>query len=353
MDRAQANDSVYLLGAHPTPLMTAAEEGDRARRVRALRLELWTAILRRKRGPDVTVAAFGADDRELPKGLAARLHRVARGAHPGPRSLAGTATQLAALDVGGELVAAVVGELGGVKLQRLLTAYRLEKHHFVLANIGLVFKIASRFRNRGLPLHDLVQDGCLGLMRAVDMFDPDKGFRFSTYAVWWIRHAIGRALADRSRTIRVPVHLLTLRSRLRRETPRLRDELGREPTRAELAEACQVTEERVRLADKAFSASMISLDQPRREEGEPIELIVDDPSDALDLQIAASDVGHLLEGLDGMEADVVRKRFGIERAAPMTLQEIGDEYALSRERIRQIELKALRKMRHALGVESA
>lgn len=352
MDRATANDSVYLLGAHPTPLMTAEEESTRARRVRELRLELWTSILRRKKGPETTLAAFRADERDLPKALASKLQRLSRGG-AGPKALASVADELAALDIGGEIVAAVVGELDGVKLQRLLADYRLEKHHFVLANIGLVFKIAGRFRNRGLPLHDLVQDGCLGLMRAVDMFDPDRGFRFSTYAVWWIRHAIGRALADRSRTIRVPVHLLTLRSRLRREAPRLRDELGREPTRAELAEACQVTEERVRLADKAFSASMISLDQPRHEEGEPMELIGDDPSEALDLQIAASDVGHLLEALDGMEADVVRKRFGIERASPMTLQEIGDEYALSRERIRQIELKALRKMRDALGVESA
>jgi RNA polymerase sigma factor (sigma-70 family) len=352
VDRAQANDSVYLLGAHPTPLMTATEETTRARRVRALRRELWTAILARKRGPETTLEAFRAESHELPKTLAHRLQRLIRNG-VSTRTLASLADDLAALDVGGEHVAAVVGELGGVKLQRVLADYRLEKHRFVLANIGLVFKIAGRFRNRGLPLHDLVQDGCLGLMRAVDMFDPDKGFRFSTYAVWWIRHAIGRALADRSRTIRVPVHLLTLRSRLRRETPRLRDELGREPTRAELAVACQVTEERVRLADKAFSASMISLDQPRHEESEPIELVVDDPSEALDLQIAASDVGHLLESLDGMEADVVRKRFGIERPSPMTLQEIGDEYALSRERIRQIELKALRKMRDALGVESA
>ena len=334
----------YALGPHPPPLMAADEEFERARTVRALRREAWRLAVRLQ--PQAVLDRIA----RAPRRLTTRLQRIARG-KAGERAREAAITELCEHDLSGELLTALVDVLDDAALRSKFAAYNREKHHFVLANIGLVFKLAHRHRARGLGLHDLVQEGCLGLLRAVDMFDPDRGFRFSTYAVWWVRHAIGRAITDRSRTIRVPVHLSTLHLRMLREAPRLRKELGREPTRPELARACGVTEERIRLARKAFSQSMVSLNQPRRSDAEPIQLIDEDPSDALDLHIAARGVGRLLDDLEGIEADVVRKRFGIERPKSMTLQEIGDEYALSRERIRQIELKALAKMREALGVK--
>ena len=354
MDRTDS----YLLGTQRIPLMDGAEEIDRATRIRNLRLRMWRCVLELKDGPRATLETLRELDHEAADKLGSRLRRLARSARRTQRSIGPMIDDLLMHDEEGILSSTVIDRLleaddsdpEVLALVELQDAWRREKHHFVLANLGLVFKVAGRFKHANLTLHDLVQDGCLGLMRAVDMYDPDKGFRFSTYAVWWIRHAIGRALADRARTIRVPVHLVTLQTKLKRERKRLSEELGREATTAELAEACGVTPERVRLADQAFSATTFSLDQPRPGETEPPDLPDDDPTEMLDDQIVAGALPGLVDQLDRMEADVLRKRFGLEETEPMTLQEIGNEYALSRERIRQIELKALQKMREVLGV---
>lgn len=351
----QANSEPYLLGTTSTPLMTGAEEISRARRIRELRLQVWEAIVDAEEGPRAALEVFGAREEPVPPKALSQLQRLGRSEGRTPRTRQAVVAAMTELDRSSDLSNDVLRVLRDVdprsenRAFQLHRAWRREKDRFVLANMGLVFKVAGRFRHASLSLHDLVQDGAIGLMRAVDMFDPDKGFRFSTYAVWWIRHAMGRALADRSRTIRVPVHLVTLQSKLRKEKPRLAETLGREPSHRELADACNVSEERVSLAEQAFSTSVVSLDQPRQEGQDPLELPdSDDPREALEFRLSAHSLETVFGGLDNMEADIVRKRFGFERT-PMTLQEIGREYALSRERIRQIELRALEKMRASLS----
>lgn len=355
----QANNDAYLLGTNAEPLMSASEEIDRARKIRNFRREMWISLLRCEAGPRVVLATLRDTDPETAKRLSHRLQRLARQEDRTDRALEKLADAIRDVDRSGELSDAVLATLRAAGepvavAERLRDRWHREKDRFVLANMGLVFKVAGRFRITTLSLHDLVQDGALGLMRAVDMFDPDKGFRFSTYAVWWIRHAMGRAIADRSRTIRVPVHLITLQAKLRRERPRLRELLGREPTHEELAEACHVTAERVGLAEQAFSTSVVSLEQPRKADYDALEVPDDDdPRESMDFRLAAGGLEQMMSGLDRMEIDVLRKRFGLEQTTPMTLQEIGHEYALSRERIRQIELKALQKMRSSMGTAEA
>jgi len=351
----QGNSEAYLLGTNSVPLMSASEEIARSTRIRELRSELWTWLLTCPSGPRMTLELLRERHPDAVQKLHHRLLRLARQPRTKrtERAVRSLVTSLEVLDRGGDIAAAVLEALRAADpavsyaaADRLRRRWRQEKDRFVLANMGLVFKVAGRFRSSSLSLHDLVQDGALGLMRAVDMFDPDKGFRFSTYAVWWIRHAMGRALADRSRTIRVPVHLITLHTKLRKERPKLAEALGRDPTHAELAAACNVTAERVALAEQAFSTSVVSLEQPRSEGQDPMELPDgDDPREALEFHLAANSLEGIIDDLDRMEADIVRKRFGLEQQSPMTLQEIGKEYALSRERIRQIELKALQKLR--------
>lgn len=356
----QANSDPYLLGTSAVPLMSAAEEISRALTIRELRVQLWQTLLTLETAPRVILDVLRDREPDAAQTLQHRLLRLGRhDGQGGGRAMAGMVSSMVELDRGGELSGLVLRALRPLSLsalgrsQQLHRAWRREKDRFVLANMGLVFKVAGRFRNTSLSLHDLVQDGALGLMRAVDMFDPDRGFRFSTYAVWWIRHSMGRALADRSRTIRVPVHLITLQAKLRKERPKLTESLGREPSHAELADVCGVTEERVSLAEQAFLTSVVSLDQPRVEGQETLDIPDhDDPREALEFHLSARSLETVFGGLDRMEADIVRKRFGLEHS-PMTLQEIGREYALSRERIRQIELRALAKMRASLRNDAA
>lgn len=353
----QANADAYILGTSPVPLMSANEEIERAVVIRQARIDLWTELLEVDEGPRAILELLRTEEPNEAKRLNHRLQRLARQTRRTERAMNPMAHDLAKLDPSGRLADQVIADFRRARVdvrqaavQRRL--WKKHKDHFVLANMGLVFKVAGRFHSQTLSLHDLVQDGVLGLMRAIDMFDPDRGFRFSTYAVWWIRHSMGRALADRSRTIRVPVHLSTLQTKLRKEKPRLKQELGREPTAVELAKVCGVTTERIALAQKAFTTSVVSLEQPRDPEQDPLQVPdEDDVGETLEFRLAAEALDEELGSLDRMEADVVRKRFGLERPAPMTLQEIGKEYALSRERIRQIELRALNKLRASMADE--
>ncbi|MCA9651560.1 MAG: sigma-70 family RNA polymerase sigma factor [Myxococcales bacterium] len=259
------------------------------------------------------------------QGVALEVHPPRRGSKPYAQHLAGVRSAAAAL--------------------------RAARNQFAKANLRLVVRMANRMRGTGLSLTDLIQEGNLGLLKAVDRFEPERGFRFSTYASWWIRHTMRRAVVNRGRTVRVPQHLHTLAQKLSKTRRHLRGQLGRDPFDAELAEAVGTTVDKVVAASRALAnqpislESRVSVDDPRSVADLLSVPEEQTPTERLDLLRAGEQMRAALLELEPMERDILRQRFGLDGQEPRTLAEIGAQYSLSRERIRQLQVLALERMR--------
>lgn len=226
--------------------------------------------------------------------------------------------------------------------------------HMIRANLRLVVKIAQEYANYGLPLSDLISEGNIGLMKAVERFDPSKGGKLSTYGSWWIKQSIKRALANQSKTIRLPIHMVDKIARMKRISNLLTEELGREPTQEELAEELGIPRRKLALLEAA-AIRPSSLNAPIHEDesSEVSDIIGDEkavsPYEALDNKSMHNEIDELLDILDEREHRIIGARFGLDGDKPMTLEEVGVEFGVTRERIRQLQNIALEKMRKALN----
>jgi len=243
--------------------------------------------------------------------------------------------------------------------RRIRRGDKAARDHMIKANLRLVVKIAHDYKDFGLPLLDLISEGNIGLIKAVERFDPRKGGKLSTYAAWWIKQSIKRALANQSKTIRLPVHLVDKISKMRRTAMALTEELGREPTDEELAMELQIPTSKVAHL-KSVSVRPTSLDAPIGEDGDSStfgEIVGDEnaisPFESLRERNLNSDLKSMVDSLDPREAEIIRLRFGLEGANEMTLEEVGRKFKVTRERVRQLQNIALSKMRKAMSKNEA
>lgn len=277
--------------------------------------------------------------------------------------LSAIATEQYLDDVSDDSVRLYLREIGRIPLlngeeelalaQRVVAGDKRAKDKMAEANMRLVVSIAKRYSGRGLDFLDLIQEGNTGLLRAVEKFDPDKGFKFSTYATWWIRQAITRAIADQARTIRIPVHMVETINKLLRTQRRMTQELNREPTIEELAKELEMEPEKVEYVIK-IKQDISSLDAGVGRDGDEEESVLGDfiededtvpPEESATRQLLGEKVREVLSSLTDREQKIVRMRFGLDNGKSHTLEEVGQEFAVTRERIRQIEAKALIKLR--------
>ena len=378
--------SMYFRDMAALDVLRPEEEFTSAREIEALEIMLWEAVLAHAPAVDHVLgaieplAALPAEARVL------RASAARQGDAPDVKAwsklAARAARKLRATDVDHLFIDAVLGAIDRVTLGigprgttigplgrersrkdwlRRVHAANLAaadaRNAFVKANLRLVVSIARRFNHGRMALADLIQEGNLGLMKAVERYDYRRGFRFSTYASWWIRHAISRALADKGREVRLPVHMIDAQHRLTKARRQLTGQLGRQPTSEELAAATDMPVDKIEKMRSWLLEQSISIDKPvGDDEGRVLGEVLEDPdreevspTGDLEWEALTAEVRDLLRELRPIEADILRQRFGLGTEQELTLKEIGDKYNLSRERIRQLQEQALAKMRRALA----
>ncbi len=375
--------SMYFRDMAALDVLRPEEEFTSAREIEALEIMLWEAVLAHAPAVEHVIAALELVVEQLP--VEARSLRKAAEA-PETKTwnklVARCARRLRADDVDHLFIDAALGTIDRITLgigtrgntvgalgrERARTDWMRRVHaanraaadarnDFVKANLRLVVSIARRFNHGRMALADLIQEGNLGLIKAVERYDYRRGFRFSTYASWWIRHAISRALADKGREVRLPVHMIDAQHRLTKARRQLTGTLGRQPTSEELATATQMPLDKIEKMRSWLLEQSVSIDKPvGDDEGRVLGEVLEDPdredvspTGDLEWEALTTEVRDLLHELRPIEADILRQRFGLGTEQELTLKEIGDKYNLSRERIRQLQEQALAKMRRALA----
>jgi RNA polymerase primary sigma factor len=378
--------SMYFRDMASLDVLAPEQEFTSAREIEALEIGLWEAVLAHAPAIEHVFAAIapisplpaeakalrasvaklrtGVDQKTWSK-LAARVARKLRSEDVDHLLIDAALGAIDRITLGIGTRGSAVGTLGGERtrkdwLRRVHAANRAAadaRNDFVKANLRLVVSIARRFNHGRMALADLIQEGNIGLMKAVERYDYRRGFRFSTYASWWIRHAISRALADKGREVRLPVHMIDAQHRLTKARRQLTGQLGRQPTSEELATATQMPMDKIEKMRSWLLEQSVSIDKPvGDDEGRVLGEILEDPdreevspTGDLEWEALTAEVRDLLRELRPIEADILRQRFGLGTEQELTLKEIGDKYNLSRERIRQLQEQALAKMRRALA----